>query len=68
MPVSREELHPFLKFDPDWVKDDPPWVLEYLDKVQAIQIARIKIEFQRAVNAAYGKALEQIEGVIRSVK
>lgn len=66
MPIPKAELSERLHFNP-WIHGDPPpWVLEYLDKEQIFKAARIQLEFQRAVQAAYGNALQQFEGVLKS--
>ena len=64
--MEKVELSERLHFNPIIHGDPPPWVLPYLDKEQIIQAARIQLEFQRAVQAAYGKALQQFEGVLKS--
>jgi hypothetical protein len=66
MAIPKVELSELLRFDPGWIKDPVPWLLPYLDKEQIVKTARIQLEFQRAVQAAYGKALEQFEGVLKT--
>jgi hypothetical protein len=66
MAIQKAELSKSFTFNPWWYADPPPWVLDYLDKEQIIQAAQIQLEFQRAVQAAYGKALQQFEGVLKS--
>ena len=64
MAIPKELSH-ILRFDPGWFTDPVPWLLEHLDKAQLLQVARIKVELQKAVQAAYGKALDQYENVLK---
>ena len=64
--MAKVELSEFLRFDPGWVKDPVPWLIPHLDKQQIFEAARIHLEFQKAVQAAYTKALGQFENVLKS--
>ena len=66
MPPHKVELSEVLRFDPGWIKDPVPWLLPYLDKERIFQTARIQLEYQRAVQEAYGKALEQFASVLQA--
>jgi hypothetical protein len=65
MGTQKIELSEMLRFDPGWIKDPVPWLIPYLDKEQIIQTARIQIEFQRAVQAAHSKALQEFESILK---
>jgi len=66
MPIQKAEISESFIFKP-WPGGDPgPWILEHLDKEQIFQAARIQLEFLKAVQAAYGKALQQFEGILKS--
>ena len=64
-PVQPAALPQVLAFDPDWIKDPVPWVLRYLDKEAALGAALIRVEFQKAVDTAHAKALDQLHGVLQ---
>jgi hypothetical protein len=39
----RPEVAELLRFDPDWVTDPvPPWLLQYLNRSQLVQVAKIR--------------------------
>lgn len=67
MPPQKVELSELLQFRPGPIWDPGPWwVLQYLEKGQIVQVARIQLEMQRAVLAAQSKALDQIAGVLQT--
>jgi len=63
--MAKVELSEALRFDPGWIKDPVPWLIPYLDKEQILQIARIHLDLQKAVQGAYTKALGQFESVLK---
>jgi hypothetical protein len=67
MPPQKVELSELLQFRPGPIWDPVPWwVLQYLEKEQIVQVARIQLEMQRAMLAAHSKALDQVAGVLQS--
>jgi hypothetical protein len=68
MANSKVELSELFHFRPGPIYDPVPWwLLQYLEKEQIVQVARIQLEMQRAIVTAYGKALNQIhEGVLQT--
>jgi hypothetical protein len=67
--MAKVELSELLRFDPGWIKDPVPWpfLIPHLDKQQIFEAARIHLEYQKAVQAAYTKALGQFENVLKGV-
>jgi hypothetical protein len=59
------QLADFLRFDPGWIKDPVPWILPQLSRGTILEVARIHTEFQKAVQTAYGKALDQFQTVLQ---
>jgi len=45
--------------------DPPSWVLSHLTKEQLVQIYRIQLEYEKAVNAAQGKLLEGFAAAVK---
>jgi hypothetical protein len=67
MPIQKEEqLSELFQFRPIPIYDPVPWLLKYLEKEHIFQAARVQVELQRSMLTAYGKALDQIEGVLKS--
>ena len=64
MPTPKMELSETLLFRPGHGGDPGPWLLQHLDKQQIVQIASIQIELQKAIQTAYGKALDGFAGVL----
>ena len=43
----RPEVAEMFRFDPDWVTDPvPPWLLQYLNRAQLVEIAKIAQQTQ----------------------
>jgi hypothetical protein len=59
------QIAELLRFNPDWIKDPVPWILPYLSKVSILEVARIHAEFQKSVQAAHAKALDQFTAVLQ---
>ena len=65
----KNELFELLQFRPHPIGDPVPWILiEQLDKSQLVQIARIQLDYQIAVNQAYGNAIQQVSNLVENVK
>jgi hypothetical protein len=67
MPIQKEEqLSELFQWRPIPIYDPVPWLLKYLEKEHIFQAARVQVELQRSMLTAYGKALDQIEGVLKT--
>jgi hypothetical protein len=61
----KDEMSELLRFRVNPIFDPVPWpILQYLEKEQLLEVARIQLEYQLAVNEAQGKAMEQVKGML----
>ena len=66
IPLQEERISELFQWRPVPIYDPVPWLLEYLEKEHIFEAARVQVDLQRAVLKAYGKALDQIEGVLKT--
>lgn len=62
---NASSLPRVLAFDPDWVKDPVPWILQYLDHRAALRVALVRVEFHQRVQKAQAQALDQLQEVLQ---
>lgn len=66
---QKNEMSELLRFRPNPIFDPVPWILvEQLEREQLIQIARIQLNYQIAINEAYGKAIQQVNELVGNIK
>lgn len=54
------------KWRPGWIVDPVPWwLLSHLNKEVLVELSRIHLEHEKAVNAAYGQYLNQVQAVLQ---
>jgi hypothetical protein len=63
--IPEQQLPHLLRFDPEWIKDPVPWILQYLEKEAAISAALIRVDLQRQIYTAQAKAMEQLHGILQ---
>jgi len=67
--LEKNEMSELLRFRPNPIFDPVPWILvEQLEREQIMQIARIQLNYQIAINEAYGKAIQQVIELVGNIK
>ncbi len=66
---EKNEMSELLRFRPFPHGDPVPWILiEQLEREQLLEIAKIQLEYQTAINEAYGKALQRVGEMAGKIK
>lgn len=69
MANEQFQIHDFLRFNPDWVKDEvPPWLLVAFDKNILRDLALVSLERSRAVNELNNKAIDKAMDIVKRAK
>ena len=67
--ANEFQIHDFLKFNPEWYKDEvPPWLLVAFDKNVLRDLALVSLERTKAINEINNKAIDKSIDIVKRAK